>query len=207
MTSQNNEFPPLFHPVDTDWINNARIIKGDYRSEFYIRGYKKAADILVDHVLLTDSDLDTLVYPIVFLYRHYLELLVKNIIENGAKYLGIEEKPKTNHHLDTLWSKAKEIINKYKAYPLDEYYLLIEDAITRYKANPPDLIKPSMSDETYKIENEDPTRNEPYMFSNEPVDLDGLFTKFINCPNDVTAENFREGLKKYKLENPNGKTL
>ncbi len=94
---------------------------------------------------------------------------------------------------------------KYKAHPLDEYYLLIEDAITRYKDNPPNLIKSSMSDEKYKIENEDPTYNEPYLFSNEPVDVDGLFSKFINCPNDVTAENFREGLKKYKLENPNGK--
>jgi hypothetical protein len=112
MTSQNNEFPPIFQSVDTDWTNNARIIKGDSRSEFYILGYKKAADILLEHVRVTDSDLDTLVYPIVFLYRHYLELLVKNIIENGAKYLGIEEKPKTDHQLYTLWNKAKTIINK-----------------------------------------------------------------------------------------------
>ena len=112
MTSQNNEFSPLFLPVDTDWINNARIVNGHYRSEFYILGYKKAADILVNHVLSTGCDQDTLVYPIVFLYRHYLELLVKNIIENGAKYLDTEEKPQTNHYLDTLWSKAKAIINK-----------------------------------------------------------------------------------------------
>ncbi|MBD2629350.1 hypothetical protein [Trichormus variabilis] len=112
MTSQNNEFPPLFLPVDTDWINNARIVNGHYRSEFYILGYKQAADILVNHVLSTGYDQDTLVYPIVFLYRHDLELLVKNIIENGAKYLDIEEKPKTNHYLDTLWTTAKGIINK-----------------------------------------------------------------------------------------------
>lgn len=112
MTNQNNEFPSLFQPVDTDWINNARIVKADYRIEFYIQGYKKAADILVNHVLSTGTDQDTLVYPIVFLYRHYLELLLKNIIENGAKLLDTEEEPKKNHHLDDLWNIAKSIINK-----------------------------------------------------------------------------------------------
>lgn len=89
-----------------------------------------------------------------------------------------------------------ENLYKYKAHPLDEYYLLIEDAITRYKDNPPDAIKEFMIDKEYERQNEDPEYNEAYLFSNEPPDLNSLYHKFTMCPNDVTAENFRERLKK-----------
>jgi hypothetical protein len=112
MTSQNDKFPPLFKADDNDWKNNARILPEHYRGEFYIVGYKKAADNLVAHVISTGCDQDTLIYPIAFLYRHYLELLFKNIIENGYKLLNRKNEYPKNHYLDTLWTNAKDIINE-----------------------------------------------------------------------------------------------
>jgi len=114
MVNPNNDLPPLFQPNDSnhDWKSNARILKGYYRRNFQIQGYKTAADILVDHVISKGREQDTLVYPIVFLYRHYLELLIKNIIENGVKYLNKGENPPNIHLLAELWEKAKNIINE-----------------------------------------------------------------------------------------------
>jgi hypothetical protein len=113
MNSQNDKFPPLLKADDNDWKNNARIFSSDYyRTEFYIEGYKKAADNLVAHVISTGGDQDTLIYPIAFLYRHYLELLFKNIIENGYKLLNSKKGYAKNHSLDSLWNNTKNIINE-----------------------------------------------------------------------------------------------
>jgi hypothetical protein len=46
----------------------------------YTIGYKEAADILVGHVESTGRRADKLGYPILFLYRHHLELVVKSLI-------------------------------------------------------------------------------------------------------------------------------
>ena len=38
------------------------------------RGYKRAADVLVENTLCARGDQRNLIYPIVFCYRHYIEL-------------------------------------------------------------------------------------------------------------------------------------
>lgn len=51
-----------------------------------IEGYKTAADHLVDHAL-NEGTQNHLVYPILFLYRHFLELSIKSAIETVKEYL------------------------------------------------------------------------------------------------------------------------
>ncbi len=46
----------------------------------YIVGYKEAGDILVKNIIESRSHHDSLVFPIVFMYRHYLELRLKQLI-------------------------------------------------------------------------------------------------------------------------------
>lgn len=45
----------------------------------YISGYEKATELLVKEVLKSNSNIDTLIYPIMFSYRHYLELCFKEL--------------------------------------------------------------------------------------------------------------------------------
>jgi len=47
--------------------------------------YKRAADLLVQHIIETKITLDinTLVFPILYLYRHYIEIKLKDIIRTG----------------------------------------------------------------------------------------------------------------------------
>lgn len=96
----------IFKP-DKDWWNNARVNQGDIVSnkwEAYAMGYKIAAQTLVEKVLSRQSDVDYLVYPIIFLYRHYIELRLKEIIEHGSELLDLDNKIPTHHEIMTLWT-------------------------------------------------------------------------------------------------------
>jgi len=86
----------------------------------YALAYKKAADKLVQS--LENSPIgfnDSLALPIVFLYRHYLELLLKDLIREGNRILGNPpdpDLPKT-HDINKLWQKLKPIlIQGYKPH-------------------------------------------------------------------------------------------
>ena len=80
MTDDASHLPPLFSRAE-DWQNNA-CISAFCGSEFaYAEGYRLAANALVEHTGGTSRDLDFLIYPTVFLYRHHLELVLKQVIE------------------------------------------------------------------------------------------------------------------------------
>ena len=59
------------------------------------------------------SQLDAIIYPIVFLYRHYIELSLKQIVKLGSPLMP-EGKPASldHHNLLDLWSSARPIIEK-----------------------------------------------------------------------------------------------
>jgi phytoene dehydrogenase-like protein len=91
-------------------MNNACLRQGDDYA--YREGYRRGAQILVRAVGATAQDQDFLVYPIVFLYRHYVELVLKEIIRR-APYLiereltAAEKKHLDDHRLDVLWQDFK----------------------------------------------------------------------------------------------------
>ena len=106
----------IFRP-GKDWWNNARINHGGLISnkwEVYAMGYKIAAETLVDKVLSEQTNQDHLIYPIVFLYRHYIELRLKEIIEHGSKLLDLDLKIPTHHEIMSLWTNdgAKQIVKE-----------------------------------------------------------------------------------------------
>jgi hypothetical protein len=59
----------------------SRIGWGDASHQYvlYMTGYKNAADSLIDHVLASNNveSPDTFVFPILFLYRQFIELRLK----------------------------------------------------------------------------------------------------------------------------------
>lgn len=101
---------PLFMP-DDDWHNNAKL-HFSHGFGLFAEGYKKAADILVANIIENNGqDVDYLIYPIAFSYRHYLELRFKEIIIEGNLLLGESNAVPIDHKLDKLWDKAKQIID------------------------------------------------------------------------------------------------
>ncbi|HEY9853751.1 MAG TPA: hypothetical protein V6D28_30050 [Leptolyngbyaceae cyanobacterium] len=96
---------------DIDCMNDARI-NLFYGFDVLAVGYKSAADILVKHVIENGTDQDTLVYPIVFLYRQHLELRFKEIIREGWLLLNEGKDFPPIHDLQELWKQVKEVIKK-----------------------------------------------------------------------------------------------
>ena len=91
MTDEHTRQQSWPHDVDgvlgatRDWRTNASVNWGG--DTLYIDGYKTAADTLVNHVARDRYTSDTLVYPIVFSYRQYLELMLKALLEEASPTL------------------------------------------------------------------------------------------------------------------------
>lgn len=80
----------------------------------YIGGYKDAADQLIENNFKYPN-VDILMFPILFLYRQYLELVMKNIIirhyEKNAEIAQAIIK-NTKHNLLSVWEQVKLILHE-----------------------------------------------------------------------------------------------
>ena len=63
---------------DEYWIYNACLLPG--RSEGYRAGFKIAADIIAERIAKDTKDIYRIIYHLVFLYRHYIDLSIKDTI-------------------------------------------------------------------------------------------------------------------------------
>lgn len=86
----------------------------------YARGYKLAADLLVEYVEESRNDQDSLVYPIVFAYRHYLEVRLKHLIYINNELLDIGHVIPKTHDLSKLLDGVMPIIKQH--FPRDVPY-------------------------------------------------------------------------------------
>jgi hypothetical protein len=82
----------------------------------YSLGYLEGARRLVNHVLESYSDQDTLIFPIVYLYRHHVELLLKRLLVIASSVVdrhltAAELKHLRKHRLDLLWSDIKQTLS------------------------------------------------------------------------------------------------
>ena len=77
-----------------------------------VRGYRKAGEFLVRETEIAPWERRDLIYPIVFNYRHSIELAFKQLIENHGISAGQEANFKS-HELDVLWPKCRLIIEHY----------------------------------------------------------------------------------------------
>jgi len=122
------------------WQANAQITSYHRGNKFQIKsalinerwtlipeGYRKAANILVAHVVKTRANIDFLVFPIIFLCRQHLELRMKEIIVNGGKLLRINDlidhkksinipEVPANHDLEKVWEVCNKILERIFEY-------------------------------------------------------------------------------------------
>ena len=101
----------------------------DYYLSFpsYLSSYKKSFDILIDNVIKTDSHVDYIAYPILFLARHCMELGLKTNIRYFAKYSGKDDYIKAGtHDLENLFVAFKMHIEKTFEELKNKYQIDIE---------------------------------------------------------------------------------
>ena len=104
----------LFCP-DEDWESNA-CIASTVADWVYFTGFRRAAEHLAEHVCSSGKDQDFLVYPIIYLYRHHIELVLKSIFESSSILLDHtptedELKALGRHSLLELWTAIRPLLN------------------------------------------------------------------------------------------------
>ncbi len=105
---------------DGDTIETARLVLSRAGWCDYAKSYKWAADLIAHRIIncphadnvrdLSESP-DMLVYPVVFMYRHYLELCMKLLI--GYDYISRRAVPiPREHKLELLWGRCRPILEE-----------------------------------------------------------------------------------------------
>jgi hypothetical protein len=102
---------------DIDIYLNADISHWNKDLSGYAKGYKAAADFIVSGAIeghrSYDFHVSYIVFPVVFLYRQYIELRLKEIILLGTRINCDEHGFPKHHRIDELWKHARPYIEKY----------------------------------------------------------------------------------------------
>lgn len=103
---------------------------GPYGLTDYARGYMKAGRRLADSLKKSSLYVDSVVYPLVFVYRHAVELFLKQL----ATYLPLLSDDKSNvaltHKLTDNWCKTKECLLRYEStFDPDDRLIAFVDAV------------------------------------------------------------------------------
>jgi hypothetical protein len=77
-----------------------------------LQGYKRAGDILVQNARAERYDRDSLIFPALFNYRHYIELALKAIIEEHGAFAGVSLEERS-HELPELWQLFLKIATAF----------------------------------------------------------------------------------------------
>ena len=78
----------------------------------YATGYKKAGDAVVAAVETGFLPADHAAYPVCFLYRHYIELMLKGLIQLGYQFKGQNTSYPLHHRIRDLWETCRPLIEE-----------------------------------------------------------------------------------------------
>jgi hypothetical protein len=79
----------------------------------YAEGYREAAEWLYAKWREDQIKPDYLAYPMVYLYRHFVELMLKEILQSGSQAGVVElgKNWKCDHNLKRLWDKVRSVLS------------------------------------------------------------------------------------------------
>ncbi|HUS11985.1 MAG TPA: hypothetical protein VMZ30_16085 [Pyrinomonadaceae bacterium] len=149
MSNEPNWEPQIRYPRLTDTLVDegggkpAKTLFTDLmagRWSIYADGYRRAADALVDRVEGEAPD-DAFLLPIVFLYRHFVELTLKDLLLRLVSLCDIVIDPKqiTTHKLMPLWKLVRAHLNCIRPEMHDEEIVpALDKLITELSGLDPD---------------------------------------------------------------------
>jgi len=90
-----------------------------YRDQWdaYAYGYKWAIDALFKEAKEGPHPTDVHYYPIIFVFRHYLEIRFKGLIKDLTKYVHPDQSKKDvirhGHEIGSLWNECKKLLIEF----------------------------------------------------------------------------------------------
>lgn len=150
----------LFAPA-AHWTQNAEIhAEAAARNYFMTSGYKEAADHMINVTLKDRVEGRYLIYPIVFCYRQFIELSLKNQLADYGGMAGIEP-PKRGHDLKALLRAFRKMCRELHGRN-DETLIVVSKCILEFARMDPTSF-------TFRYAtNSDGT---PYKVSTDQIDL------------------------------------
>lgn len=106
----------LFKASGESWRTNARLHVTPDTGYAYSRGYRVAAQAMAQRLFDgREYEADFLVYPVAFLYRHHVELMLKRLIVMGSflddrGLTPVDKRHLKKHRLDLLWRILRPIV-------------------------------------------------------------------------------------------------
>jgi len=102
----------LFRHEEREWWHNACV--GWPRDDRlgYTEGYRRATEQLLEHVLSSHRDHDTLVYPIIFCARHYFEIKLKYLFIAASSLLDKPWAISPRHPLTPRWQDLRPLLEE-----------------------------------------------------------------------------------------------
>lgn len=118
--------------VADDPCDNANVVHDELtRLILMTEGYKLAADLMVAASVENQPMRDMVVFPIIFNYRHFLELKLKYHIAIYGPTAYIDPNWKT-HCLRELWEKFLDLLDRYGVEDPDEINPVVDKIILEF---------------------------------------------------------------------------
>jgi hypothetical protein len=123
----------LFRPASPTGFNAcAGSNGGTYDSQDYALGYFEAGSIIVSSLLSDRSMLDVVIYPLVFAYRHGIELSLKDLAVHLPLVWDEESEARLTHVLSDNWESIKSYLKREQEFDpentlIDQVDTIIKD--------------------------------------------------------------------------------
>ena len=98
---------------DSDLESTARLNIGGKSFDSYAIGYKRAGDALAIRFIDKWQGNEILLFPMIFLYRQYLELRLKELLLSGKRSVGESGDFEETHELPRLWKPCQKILAEH----------------------------------------------------------------------------------------------
>jgi hypothetical protein len=97
-----------------DWQHNSFVNNSHDKWLNFSMGYLRAAKIIEQNLIDKMNDRDSLIFPLMYLHRHYLELAMKEIIVLTKELNGeFDFKPSGGHDLMHLWKESQACLSSW----------------------------------------------------------------------------------------------
>ncbi|WP_316743399.1 hypothetical protein [Pedobacter antarcticus] len=110
-----NNFPNNSDKLFQETLNPSGLLmqRSDNKFFLYSEGYKQAGQLIYEKIIADEFYSMFLVYPMIFNFRQYIELRLKELTIMGYKYLAEDCDFNDTHDLNALFKKLRnDILNK-----------------------------------------------------------------------------------------------
>lgn len=99
-----------FGPTNDPYNANLQWVQSRGDMHAYVEGYRRLAETAFEGAMGQRMSPEYLLFPLAYLWRHYLELALKEAIAMGRVLDGGEWSYPTGHRLELLWAEARPYI-------------------------------------------------------------------------------------------------